>query len=83
MKMSVLEARALEVEDLADVVTFLFGNCTADDEASLRAMIVWGATRDQITRALAVSAVKARVKRDDKMTYAFGVVKNLMMENKP
>lgn len=78
-----LEARSLELEDLNDVVTFLFGNCTPEDETTLRAMIVWGATRDQIVRSLAIAAAKGRVKRDDKLIYAFGVVKNLMLEDKP
>lgn len=72
-----------DIDSLADVVSFLFNNCTEEDEQALRAMLVWGATSDQVSAALAISAANHRVVREDKLKYAFGVVKNLMLEQKP
>lgn len=72
-----------DVDVLTDVVTFLFNSCTEEDEQALRAMLVWGAADDQIRNALAISAANPRVVREDKLKYAFGVVKNLMLEQKP
>lgn len=72
-----LTARATVLEG---VINFLYGEVTEQDQTTIRAMIVEGGTDEQIKRALTISAINQRVEREDKSRYAFGCLRNIMME---
>lgn len=75
---SEMEERAEAIES---TVEFLYRGITEDDELTIRAMIVLGGTDDQIVRSLGIAAVNTRVGRDDKSRYAYGCLRNIMMED--
>lgn len=74
------KSREARVENILDTLEFLYQEVYDTDDITVRAMIVYGGTDDQIVRALTISAVQTSVSRDDKSRYAFGCLKNLMME---
>ena len=73
-----LEERA---EALTTTVEFLYREVTEADDTTLRAMLVLGGTDDQIVRSLGIAAVNTRVPREDKSRYAYGCLRNIMMED--
>lgn len=74
----VMEERA---EAIGSTVEFLYQDITEADETTIRAMIVLGGTDDQITHSLGIAAVNTRVPREDKSRYAYGCLRNIMMED--
>lgn len=68
------------VDGILQTIAFLYGEATDDDDTTVRAMIVKGGTDRQITESITISAVNTRIPREDKSRYAFGVLRNLMME---
>lgn len=68
-------------EAISTTVEFLFGNITEQDDQTIRAMIVLGGSDEQIVRSLGISAVNTRVGREDKSRYAYGCLRNIMMED--
>lgn len=75
----VLEER---LEALGSTVAFLHGEESADDDAVLRAMLVFGGTDDEIVNSFAIASAATQVSPDDKGRYAFGVLKNLMLKHR-
>lgn len=80
-KLNPLTQAEKRVETLMDNVEFIYGEVSKQDEEVVRAMIVAGASDESIIQAITIAAVNVRVERDDKMRYAFGCVRNLMMED--
>lgn len=70
-------------EELDKTVEFLYGEVLEDDRNTVRAMIVSGGSDEQIQRSLAIAAVNTRIEREDKSRYAFGCLRNIMMEDVP
>jgi uncharacterized protein (DUF4213/DUF364 family) len=66
---------------ISTTVEFLFGEITEQDDQTIRAMIVLGGSDDQIVRSLGIAAVNTRVGREDKARYAYGCLRNIMMED--
>jgi hypothetical protein len=62
-------------------VEFLFGDITPDDDQVIRAMIVLGGNDDQIVRSFGIAGTNTRVDRESKGRYAYGVLRNLMLED--
>jgi hypothetical protein len=77
--LDVLEERA---EALYTTVDFLHGQATEEDETAIRAMLVYGATDDQIVKSFTIAAVATQVCMEDKSRYAFGVLKRLVSDAK-
>lgn len=73
-----LEERA---EQLEAAVSFLYDQVTEDDRTTVRSMLLLNATNEQITKSLAIAANNTRVDREDKSRYAFGCLRNIMMED--
>lgn len=73
------------MEALADrikkTVQFLYNEVTPQDDRTIRAMIVLGGTEAQITKAIGIAAVNSQIQRDDKSRYAYGCLRNIMMED--
>lgn len=68
-------------QDVINTVRFVYGDVTTDDETTVRAMIVLGGTPDQIKRSIGIAAVNTNVAREDKSRYAYGCLRNIMMED--
>lgn len=75
-----LNSAEQQVKKVLDQVTFIYGGISDTDEQTIRAMIVHGASPAQITESLTIAAVNPRVDREDKMRYAFGCLRNIMLE---
>lgn len=69
-----------QVGIVLDQVAFIYGEVSETDEQVVRAMIVHGASPSIITQSLTIAAVNPRVAREDKMRYAFGCLRNIMLE---
>jgi hypothetical protein len=67
---------------LMQVVDFLIPEAQGEmiTERTVRAMMVKGGTDAQIREALTISAVNARIEPEDKGRYAFGCLRNIMIE---
>ena len=77
-------AEALE-ERILLIVEYVYGadlNQDANEKmrTTIRAMIVKGGTASQITQALTIAAANERISIEDKTRYAFGCLRNIMME---
>lgn len=70
------------VTRLMQVVKFLLPGVASPTitERTIRAMMVKGGTDAQIQDSLAVAAVNTRVGLEDKARYAYGCLRNMMME---
>lgn len=78
--MSVFSTKQERADDLERTIEFLYDEVTNNDRTTLRAMIVLGGTDDQIKQAIGIAAVNTRIEREDKSRYAYGVLRNLMIE---
>lgn len=74
-----MEAEAVRIRA---TIKFLYGEVTIQDDTTIKAMLVLGGTTDQITRALGIAAVNSQVGREDKSRYAYGCLRNIMIEDK-
>ena len=66
------------VKEILSAFEFIFSGYTMEDDIAIRAMLVYGATEAQITRALVFAAMNPRVAEQDKVRYAFGCIRNEM-----
>lgn len=66
---------------ISTTVEFLLGDITPDEDQTIRAMIVLGGSDDQIVRSVAIAAVNTNVDRLSKGRYAYGCLKNIMLED--
>lgn len=73
-----LEARA---QSLEASVAFLYGEVTEDDRMTVRSMLLLDATNEQVVKSIAIAANNTRVPREDKSKYAFGCLRNIMLED--
>lgn len=71
-------SREAIVTHALDSIDFVYGEATEQDEITVRAMILKGATVKQIDQAISIAAVNGRVSVEDKSRYAFGVLRNLL-----
>ena len=71
-------SREAIVTHALDSIDFLYGEATEQDEITIRAMVLKGATVEQIVQAISIAAVNGRVPVEDKSRYAFGVLRNLL-----
>jgi hypothetical protein len=62
-------------------IEFIYGDVTEHDSEIVRAMLVLSATDEQITKAIGIAAINTRVEREDKGRYAFGCLRNLLLED--
>lgn len=67
-------------EALLTTVQFLHGDESEIDETTIRSMLVYGCTDEQIVKAFAITAVKYELPFEDRARYAFGVVRRLKTE---
>lgn len=76
------QAQAMEqlADQALDIIEFVYGEATEQDEITVRAMVLRGATLEVIMHSLTISAVNQRVPVEDKSRYAFGVMRNLLGE---
>lgn len=79
--MDIVDEMEERAEALATTVEFLYQDVTEDDQTTIRAMIVLGGTDEQIVRSLAIAAVNTSVAREHKSRYAYGCLRNIMLED--
>lgn len=75
-----VEAMEQTVQEACDMLDFMYGEVDEPSLITIRAMVLAGATADQIKFSITTAAVNSRVAVEDKSRYAFGVLRNIMME---